>query len=109
VAQLAGYCAEHTAYHHGEASMQATIVGMAQVTDSWRLRCYAHGWLVEHLFLTELKSTLNDTFFRNLFCSFVSLSLYLQDFVGANNVPLLAASGQFGTRLEGGKDAASAR
>lgn len=32
-----------------------------------------------------------------------------QDFVGANNVPLLVPSGQFGTRLEGGKDAASAR
>ena len=30
VAQLAGYCAEHTAYHHGEASLHATIVGMAQ-------------------------------------------------------------------------------
>jgi DNA topoisomerase II len=24
VAQLTGYCAEHTAYHHGEASLQAT-------------------------------------------------------------------------------------
>jgi len=30
VAQLSGYCAEHTAYHHGEASLHATIVGMAQ-------------------------------------------------------------------------------
>jgi DNA topoisomerase-2 len=30
VAQLAGYCAEHTAYHHGEASLHSTIVGMAQ-------------------------------------------------------------------------------
>eukprot|EP00584_Thalassiosira_punctigera_P002177 CAMPEP_0172533106 /NCGR_PEP_ID=MMETSP1067-20121228/5916_1 /TAXON_ID=265564 ORGANISM="Thalassiosira punctigera, Strain Tpunct2005C2" /NCGR_SAMPLE_ID=MMETSP1067 /ASSEMBLY_ACC=CAM_ASM_000444 /LENGTH=628 /DNA_ID=CAMNT_0013317697 /DNA_START=11 /DNA_END=1894 /DNA_ORIENTATION=- len=30
VAQLAGYCAEHTAYHHGDASLHATIVGMAQ-------------------------------------------------------------------------------
>lgn len=30
VAQLSGYCAEHTAYHHGEASLQATIIGMAQ-------------------------------------------------------------------------------
>jgi DNA topoisomerase-2 len=30
VAQLAGFCAEHTAYHHGEASLHSTIVGMAQ-------------------------------------------------------------------------------
>mmetsp|Transcript_32264 Transcript_32264/g.74117 ORF Transcript_32264/g.74117 Transcript_32264/m.74117 type:complete len:738 (+) Transcript_32264:1-2214(+) len=30
VAQLAGYCAEHTAYHHGEVSLHSTIVGMAQ-------------------------------------------------------------------------------
>ena len=61
VAQLSGYVAEHTAYHHGEASLQSTIIGMAQ------------------------------------------------DFVGANNLPLLATSGQFGTRHHGGKDAASSR
>jgi len=61
VAQLAGYCAEHTAYHHGEASLHATIIGMAQ------------------------------------------------DFVGSNNINLLVPSGQFGTRLAGGKDAASPR
>ncbi|KDO31725.1 hypothetical protein SPRG_03642 [Saprolegnia parasitica CBS 223.65] len=61
VAQLAGYCAEHTAYHHGEASLHSTIVNMAQ------------------------------------------------DYVGANNIPLLYPSGQFGTRLQGGKDAASPR
>ena len=61
VSQLAGYCAEHTAYHHGEASLVSTIVGMAQ------------------------------------------------DYVGSNNVPLLEPLGQFGTRLAGGKDAASAR
>tara|TARA_B110000208_G_scaffold130850_1_gene158651 strand:- start:1772 stop:2908 length:1137 start_codon:yes stop_codon:yes gene_type:complete len=30
VAQLAGYISEHAAYHHGEASLQKTIVGMAQ-------------------------------------------------------------------------------
>ena len=30
VAQLAGYVSEHAAYHHGEASLCATIVGMAQ-------------------------------------------------------------------------------
>jgi DNA topoisomerase II len=32
-----------------------------------------------------------------------------QDFVGSNNVNLLVPSGQFGTRLAGGKDAASPR
>lgn len=61
VAQFAGYIAEHSAYHHGEASLQGTIVGMAQ------------------------------------------------SFVGSNNINLFFPSGQFGTRLQGGKDAASAR
>eukprot|EP00201_Polytomella_parva_P007132 CAMPEP_0175084448 /NCGR_PEP_ID=MMETSP0052_2-20121109/28066_1 /TAXON_ID=51329 ORGANISM="Polytomella parva, Strain SAG 63-3" /NCGR_SAMPLE_ID=MMETSP0052_2 /ASSEMBLY_ACC=CAM_ASM_000194 /LENGTH=1591 /DNA_ID=CAMNT_0016356255 /DNA_START=27 /DNA_END=4799 /DNA_ORIENTATION=- len=32
-----------------------------------------------------------------------------QDFVGSNNINLLHPSGMFGTRLQGGKDAASAR
>ena len=61
VAQLAGYVAEQTAYHHGEASLQGTIINLAQ------------------------------------------------NFVGANNLNLLEPSGQFGTRLAGGKDAASPR
>ena len=30
VAQLAGYVSEHSSYHHGEASLQGAIVGMAQ-------------------------------------------------------------------------------
>ncbi len=30
VAQLAGYISEHAAYHHGEVSLQHTIVGLAQ-------------------------------------------------------------------------------
>lgn len=30
VAQLAGYVSEHAAYHHGEASLTSTIIGMAQ-------------------------------------------------------------------------------
>jgi DNA topoisomerase-2 len=30
VAQFAGYVSEHAAYHHGEVSMQSTIVSMAQ-------------------------------------------------------------------------------
>ena len=61
VAQLAGYVSEHAAYHHGEASLNSTIVGMAQ------------------------------------------------NFVGSNNVNLLKPKGQFGSRLMGGKDAASPR
>jgi len=61
VAQLAGYVSEHAAYHHGEASLNMTITGMAQI------------------------------------------------FVGANNINLLAPIGQFGSRLMGGKDAASPR
>lgn len=61
VAQLAGYVSETAAYHHGEASLTAAIVGMAQ------------------------------------------------NFVGSNNINLLAPNGQFGTRLQGGQDAASPR
>lgn len=61
VAQLAAYVSEHTAYHHGEASLQATIVGMAQ------------------------------------------------EFVGSNNINLLMPNGQFGTRVQGGKNAGSPR
>jgi len=61
VAQLSGYISEQSSYHHGEVSLQQTIVNMAQ------------------------------------------------DFVGSNNINLLIPSGQFGTRLQGGKDSASAR
>lgn len=61
VAQLSGFISEKTSYHHGEASLQGTIIGMAQ------------------------------------------------NYVGANNINLLHPSGQFGTRLLGGKDAASPR
>lgn len=32
-----------------------------------------------------------------------------QDYVGSNNINLLLPIGQFGTRLQGGKDAASPR
>ncbi|KAI8997263.1 DNA topoisomerase [Pilobolus umbonatus] len=61
VAQLANYVAGITQYHHGEASVAATVINMAQ------------------------------------------------DFVGSNNVNLLFPAGQFGTRHEGGKSAASPR
>ncbi|XP_015784056.1 DNA topoisomerase 2-alpha-like [Tetranychus urticae] len=42
----------------------------------------------------------------SLMSTIVSLA---QDFVGSNNINLLLPLGQFGTRLQGGKDAASAR
>jgi DNA topoisomerase II len=61
VAQLSGYVSEQSGYHHGEASLNAAIVGMAQ------------------------------------------------DYVGSNNINLLTPNGQFGTRLQGGKDSASER
>lgn len=61
VVELAGYVSEQTAYHHGEASLQQTIIGLAQ------------------------------------------------NFVGSNNVNILEPSGNFGSRLAGGSDAASAR
>lgn len=61
VAQFSGYVSEHSGYHHGEASLNAAIVGMAQ------------------------------------------------DYVGSNNINLLMPNGQFGTRLQGGKDSASER
>lgn len=61
VSQLAGYISEQSAYHHGEASLQSTILGLAQ------------------------------------------------NFVGSNNINLLYPSGQFGTRLGGGKDGGAAR
>jgi len=61
VAQFSGYVSEQSGYHHGEASLNAAIVGMAQT------------------------------------------------FVGSNNINLLVPSGQFGTRLQGGKDSASER
>jgi len=61
VAQFSGYVSEHSGYHHGEASLNGAIVGLAQ------------------------------------------------NYVGSNNINSLHPSGQFGTRLQGGKDAASER
>ena len=61
VAQFSGYVSEHSGYHHGEASLNAAIVGMAQ------------------------------------------------NFVGSNNINLFEPNGQFGTRLQCGKDSASER
>ncbi|KAF7715176.1 DNA topoisomerase II [Penicillium ucsense] len=61
VVELAGLVSGLTAYQHGEASLQQTIVGLAQT------------------------------------------------FVGSNNLNTLEPSGNFGSRLQGGGDCASAR
>ena len=61
VVELAGLVSGLAAYQHGEASLQQTIVGLAQT------------------------------------------------FVGSNNINCLEPSGNFGSRLQGGTDAASAR
>ncbi|CAG8364500.1 unnamed protein product [Penicillium salamii] len=61
VVELAGHVSGLTAYHHGDVSLQQTIVGLAQT------------------------------------------------FVGSNNVNVLEPSGNFGSRLQGGNDCASAR
>ncbi|KAI1429365.1 DNA topoisomerase [Xylaria sp. FL1777] len=61
VIELAGYVSGQTAYHHGDISLQQTIIGLAQ------------------------------------------------NFIGSNNVNCLEPSGNFGSRLAGGSDAASAR
>ncbi|KAK1674771.1 DNA topoisomerase [Colletotrichum godetiae] len=61
VVELAGYISEQTSYHHGEVSLQQTIIGLAQT------------------------------------------------FVGSNNINCLEPSGNFGSRLAGGSDAASPR
>jgi hypothetical protein len=39
VAQLAGYVAEHAAYHHGEQSLCSTIVNLAQVRNLPAVQC----------------------------------------------------------------------
>lgn len=42
-------------------------------------------------------------------CLFDTIIKMAQDFMGSNNLPLIQKDGQFGTRLYGGKDAASSR
>jgi len=61
VSSLSGAVIQESAYHHGNVSIEGTIIGMAQ------------------------------------------------DFVGSNNLNLILPKGQFGSRLKGGKDSASAR
>jgi DNA topoisomerase II len=56
------------------------------------------GYVSEHTGYHHGEQSLND--------AIVGMA---QDFVGANNIPWLVPQGQFGTRLQGGKDSASPR
>lgn len=56
------------------------------------------GYISEHAAYHHGETALQDTIIG-----------MAQDFVGSNNINLLMPQGQFGTRLQGGKDAASAR
>lgn len=61
VSQLSGFVSDKACYHHGEASLNGAIIGMAS------------------------------------------------NYVGSNNIEWLVPNGQFGTRIQGGKDHASPR
>jgi DNA topoisomerase II len=56
------------------------------------------GYVSEHTGYHHGEQSLND--------AIVGMA---QDFMGSNNIPWLVPSGQFGTRLQGGKDSASPR
>ncbi|CAL1171013.1 unnamed protein product [Cladocopium goreaui] len=79
-----GYISEQSAYHHGEVCPNMS----GWRNDNGGRRCVAAMRLV------SLENTI------------VNLA---QNFVGSNNTNLLVPSGQFGTRLQGGKDHAAAR
>ena len=80
MAQLAGYVAEHSAYHHGETSLAGTI-STPNPDPNPTPNPNHHGE-------TSLAGTI------------VGMA---QTFVGSNNIALLHPAGQFGTRLLGGK------
>ena len=101
----AGYVSEHSAYHHGETSLQSTIVGLAQVRETERERVFFLIWKRgEDDDGVSFSHTLFDPTGQR-----PKKSKKTQNFVGSNNINLLVPQGQFGTRLMGGKDAASAR
>lgn len=88
VAQLAGSVAEMSAYHHGEVSAPF----LSLFTDH---RSQVTGLIMDSVFLQQA-----------LMMTIVNLA---QNFVGSNNLNILQPLGQFGTRINGGKDAASPR
>lgn len=94
VAQLAGYVSEHSAYHHGEASLNRCVRGRLgrQAGRQAGIR-------------TDAPSHPDDALLH-IYSTIVGMA---QNFVGSNNVSFLYPSGQFGTRIMGGKDAASPR
>ena len=108
----AGYVAEHSAYHHGEASLGATIVGLAQdFVGSNNINYLVpqggpRGWGDRHaysLLLLSMPTTpaCQRPALAPLFCN--------RHLTPTAPRARLSPAGQFGTRLQGGKDAASPR
>ena len=90
--QLAGYTSEHAAYHHGEASLNGAIIGMAQdFIGSNNLNLLMPNGQFGKPFWTIFQFTFLPSFT-------LILTSYLLTFLPAS-----------GTRLMGGKDAASPR
>ena len=112
VAQLAGSVAEHSAYHHGEVRLlhiyhsAYTVQGRHQIFVLlvwYGVVRYTCAYLICTFVLWLLFSPPMQ---QSLMSTIINLA---QNFVGSNNVNLLQPVGQFGTRLHGGKDAASPR
>jgi DNA topoisomerase II len=83
VAQLAGYVSEHSGYHHGEASLNETIIGMAQ--DFMGSNNLA--WLVpQGQFGTRLDGGSDSAAPRYIF---THLQPYIKHLVPSDDLPLM--------------------
>ncbi|KAF5277444.1 hypothetical protein FQA39_LY06257 [Lamprigera yunnana] len=104
VAQLSGFVAALSAYHHGDVSLCATIVNLAQnFVGSHNINLLEPiGQFGTRLsgFVAALSAYHHGDV--SLCATIVNLA---QNFVGSHNINLLEPIGQFGTRLSGDDDA----
>jgi DNA topoisomerase II len=94
VAQLAGYVSEHAGYHHGEASLNETIIGMAQdFTGSNNIP-----WFVpQGQFGTRLEGGGDSAAPRYIF---TYMQPYIKHLVPHDDLPLLAYRDDDGLSVE---------
>ena len=94
VAQLAGYVSEHSGYHHGEASLNETIIGMAQ--DFMGSNNIA--WLVpQGQFGTRLEGGNDSAAPRYIF---THLQPYIKHLVPHEDLPLMSYRDDDGLSVE---------